>query len=262
MDKRSLLDRAAKDADERVLLARVLDQYERCRMRGLPSHTAFLSPTQAQSALALLHAAAVHDGFAFHGGYDGAERTMLFFLPDWQEEPDISDAMVFLHARWHSGDHPSHRDLFGSLTALGVARETLGDILAGEESADLVAAEAVAPYLLDSWSSAGRTALRLSRIGADELLVPERRVKEIRDTVASLRLDAVTAAGFSMSRGAAAELIAAGRVQRNHREALKGDAPVAQGDVISARGLGKFEIAEVGGLSRKGRTGVLLRRWL
>ena len=111
-------------------------------------------------------------------------------------------------------------------------------------------------------SGAGRTALRLTAIGADALRVPEQKVKEIRDTVATLRLDAVTAAGFSMSRGKAAELIAAGRVQKNYREVTKGDASVAQGDVISARGLGKFEVAEVGGLSKKGRTGILLRRYL
>ena len=37
---------------------------------------------------------------------------------------------------------------------------------------------------------------------------------------------------------------------------------VAQGDVISARGLGKFEVAEVGGLSKKGRTALLLHRYL
>ena len=52
------------------------------------------------------------------------------------------------------------------------------------------------------------------------------------------------------------------RDRLNYRETLKSDAPVAQGDVISARGLGKFEVAEVGGLSKKGRTALLLRRYL
>ena len=180
MDRRSLLDRAAKSAEERVLLGHILDKYDQCRQRNLPTNTAFLSPAEAQGARDLLRAAAIHKGFALLGGYEGAERT----------------------------------------------------------------------------------ALRLTAIGADALRVPEQKVKEIRDTVATLRLDAVTAAGFSMSRGKAAELIAAGRVQKNYREVTKGDASVAQGDVISARGLGKFEVAEVGGLSKKGRTGILLRRYL
>ena len=50
--------------------------------------------------------------------------------------------------------------------------------------------------------------------------------------------------------------------QKNHRPATKADAAVAPGDVISARGFGKCEVAEVGGLSKKGRTGILLRRYL
>ena len=131
-----------------------------------------------------------------------------------------------------------------------------------EGSCDFLVTREILPYLLQNFLSAGRTKLHVERIALDEIRVPEQKVKEIRDTVATLRLDAVTAAGFSVSRGKAAELIAAGRVQKNYREVTKGDASVAQGDVISARGLGKFEVAEVGGLSKKGRTGILLRRYL
>lgn len=262
MDRRQLLDRAAQSGEERVLLAHILDKCEQSRQRNIPAATDFLGPAEQRAAQELLHAAAIHEGYAFRGGYERAERKMLFFLPDWQEEADASDAMAFLRAAWHESEHPTHRDLLGSLMALGVERETLGDILVSEGSADLIVSAGVAQYLLDNWTGAGRTALRLTAIGADALRVPEQKVKEIRDTVATLRLDAVTAAGFSMSRGKAAELIAAGRVQKNYREVTKGDASVAQGDVISARGLGKFEVAEVGGLSKKGRTGILLRRYL
>ena len=51
-------------------------------------------------------------------------------------------------------------------------------------------------------------------------------VKVIQDTVAAPRLDAVLGVGFSLSRGKAAELIAAGRVQLNYRDCLKGDKQV------------------------------------
>ena len=89
-----------------------------------------------------------------------------------------------------------------------------------------------------------------------------RQVKEIRDTVAALRLDAVMASGFSLSRGKAADLIGAGRVQLNHRECLKGDRAVAEGDVITCRGLGKCTVAQVGGRSKKGRILIGLERYL
>ena len=262
MDRKTLLDRAARDADERVLLAHVLDKYEQCRERNIPAHTDFLSPSELRSATELLHAAKLHDGWAAVGGYDRAERRMLCFLPDWQEEPDTDDCMAALRVHYRPDEGLTHRDLLGSLMALGVVRGKLGDILVSDASADVLACADMADYLLREWTSAGHAKLRVERVGLSELAVPELRVKEIRDTVATLRLDAVTATGFSMSRAKAAELIASGRVQLNHREAMKPDAPVAQGDVISARGLGKFELTEVGGLSKKGRTAILVRRYL
>ena len=187
---------------------------------------------------------------------------MLFFLPDWQESPEEAEAIAALRASWHGADAPTHRDLLGSLTALGIERAKLGDILVGETSADVLVCAELADYLAREWTSAGRERLTLTPVELSALNIPEQRVREIRDTVATLRLDAVASTGFSISRGRAAELISAGRVQLNHRETLKCDAPVREGDVVSARGLGKFELAEVGGLSRKGRTAILVKRYL
>ena len=87
-------------------------------------------------------------------------------------------------------------------------------------------------------------------------------MKRIRDTVATPRLDAVVAAAFSTSRGKAADLIAAGRVQLNYRECGKSDRLVAEGDVLSCRGLGKAVVKELGGRSKKGRVMLELERWL
>ncbi len=262
MDRKTLLDRAAHDAEERVLLAHVLDKCEACRARNVPAHTDFLSPSEARGAEELLHAAKYHDGWAFAGGYARAERRMLCFLPDWQETPDEAECLAALRARWRAEDAPTHRDLLGSLTALGLVRGKIGDILVSDGSADVLVCADVAEYLLREWRSAGRAKLSAERIALDELAVPEQKVKELRDTVATLRLDAVTATGFSMSRAKAAELIASGRVQLNHRETTKPDAPVREGDVVSARGAGKFELREVGGLSKKGRTAIVIHRYL
>ncbi len=262
MDRKALLDRAAHGAEERVLLAHVLDKCEASRGRNVPAHTDFLSPSEARGAEELLHAAKYHDGWAFAGGYERAERRMLCFLPDWQETPDEDDCIAALRVRWRAEDAPAHRDLLGSLMALGVARGKLGDILVSDGSADVLVCADAAEYLLREWTGAGRARFSPERVALGAIIVPERRVKELRDTVATLRLDAVTATGFSMSRAKAAELIASGRVQLGHRETVKPDAPVREGDVVSARGLGKFELAEVGGQSKKGRTAIVIHRYL
>lgn len=262
MDRKMLLDRAARDGDERVLLAHVLDKYEQCARRSIPAATGFLSPAAQRAARELLHAAAIHSGFAFRGGYDAAERQLLVFLPDWMDAPEEEDCLSALRCTFRAEDTLTHRDLLGALMALGITRETLGDILVSSGSADLIATREIAPYLLQNLTAAGRVKLSVEEIPLSSLRVPEQKVKEIRDTVATLRLDAVTASGLSLSRAKAQELIGAGRVQLNHRETTKADAPVAGGDVISARGVGKFTVAAVGGLSKKGRTALTLRRYL
>ena len=262
MDKKFLLDRAAKDAEERIFLARVLDKYEQSSTRNIPAHTDFLSPAEQRAARDLLHAAAVHDGFVFLGGYERAERKILCFLPSWQEEADDANYLSALRCTFHDAGVLTHRDFLGSLMGLQITREKIGDILVGDTSADLIVSSDIAEYLLQNLTSAGRVKPSVTQIELSELAVPTLNVKVIRDTVSTLRLDAVAGAGFSMSRARAQELIASGRVQLNHRETLKSDAPVAQGDIVSARGLGKFEIAEVGGLSKKGRTGITLHRYL
>lgn len=121
-----------------------------------PAHEhGVFKPAEAQGARDLLRAAAIHEGFALLGGYEGAEAPDALFPADWQEEADASDAMAFLRAAWHESEHPTHRDLLGSLMALGVERETLGDILVSEGSADLIVSAGVAQYLLDNWTGAG-----------------------------------------------------------------------------------------------------------
>ena len=82
------------------------------------------------------------------------------------------------------------------------------------------------------------------------------------DHPAALRLDAVLASGFSTSRSKAAQLVSAGRVSVNHRECMKSDRTVEQGDVLSCRGLGKCVVKEVLGQSKKGRIMLILERYI
>ena len=153
----------------------------------------------------------------------------------------------------------SHRDFLGSLMGMGIVREKVGDILVAPGSADLLVLEGVADFLLQSWNSAGRAKLRVSAIEPENLHIPTVQRKEVRDTVSSLRLDAVAASGFRLARGKAAALIESGKVQLNWREGVKPDKLPEAGDVVSARGFGKFELSEVGGLTRKGRVSIVLR---
>lgn len=263
MNKTELLNRFSKDPEERVVLARVLDRMERAESRAIPCATQFLSPAQ-RAAVEPLLAACGHPKHLFSGGYRGAERTVCVFLPDWQEPEDFDsgEELAAIEALFPPGAELTHRDLLGGLMGIGLTREKLGDILVLEGRAQIVALREAAPIVLSQFDQAGRHRLKLREIALTALAPAPAQVKLIHDTVSTLRLDAVLAAGFSLSRGKAADLIAAGRVAVDHRECLKGDRAVAEGSVLTCRGLGKCVLKTVGGQSRKGRIIIEIERYL
>lgn len=260
VDRTELLDRTARSPEERQLLARVWDKLEGAR-RGIPSHTPFLSTAQQEAAERLLNAAG-HPRHLFSGGWPDAERKILALLPDWQEEDCWESPLTALRCTWHSGESLTHRDFLGSVLGQGLDREKIGDILIRPGVCDILVFQEVSRYLLQNLTGAGRVKLKVEEIGLEEVEPPLTETKLIHDTVSSLRLDAVMASGFSIGRSRAAELISGGKAEVNHHPCIKTDRQVAQGDVITCRGLGKCVVKEVGGLSKKGRTILTLERYV
>ena len=99
MRKTELLDKYARDGDSRLLLARVLDQWQRAEQRGVPTHTGFLSPAEQAVSADLLMAAAPGQGI-LAGGYPDAERRLWAFLPDWLEEETWQRSALCAPWRW------------------------------------------------------------------------------------------------------------------------------------------------------------------
>ena len=265
MDKGALLDRLGAVGEDRLALARILDRAQQAEMRNIPVATDFLSPQQQAMTMDLLRLAEIPESsWVRTGGYDGAERSLFLFLPDWLEPADAESQspICCLRASFRQEDGLTHRDILGSLMGIGIVREKVGDILVSPGSADLLVLDTVAGYLLQSWNSAGRAKLTVAQIDPAHIHLPQVQRQELRDTVSSLRLDAVAAAGFRTARGKAAELIASGRVQVNWRTCTKLDKLLEAGDTVSARGLGKFQLAEIGGVTKKGRTCVTLLRYV
>ena len=264
MTKTELLNKFSKDPEERVVLARALDQMDRAANRSIPCATQFLSPAQ-RAALEPLIAACGRPKHLFHGGYEGAERTVCVFLPDWQEAEDwdAAEELAAIQCAYPpTGAELTHRDLLGGLMGIGLTREKVGDILVGESAAQIVCMKEAAPIILSQFEQAGRYRLRLKEIPLTDLAPAPAEVKLIHDTVSTLRLDAVLASGFSLARAKAADAVTGGRVSVNHRECLKPDRPVAEGDVLTCRGLGKCVLKTVGGQSRKGRIIIEIERYL
>ncbi len=260
MDRKNI-DKIAETPEDRLLLAKLWDKLQAGIRKNIAAHTAFLTPRELHMAGFLF--GSEPEIFTF-GGYDDAERKMVIYSPDYLEEDyltSVASPVVCLRAAFYKGDCPTHRDFLGALMGCGIAREAVGDILVGQASCDFFVTAEIAPYLLENFENAGRVSLRLSRIPLSDVSLPEQKFSEIKDTVSSLRLDSILSSGFRISRGIAADHIAAGKAAIDGLPCEKPDKTVAEGARLSLRGLGKIKLSQIGGITKKGRISVVIHRY-
>lgn len=245
-----------------MLLARLWDKINAGIRKNIPAATCFLSPRELDMAGYLFGR---QEGLISFGGYPEAERRMLIYLPEYLDESWLheEDSPILCIRAWFSPDcQPSHRDFLGSLMGAGIGRETLGDICVGGDSCDFFVTREIAPYLLQSMTSAGRAKLRLEPVPLEDVRIPEPEILPLRDTVASLRLDSIVSSGFRIGRSLAAQYIQQGKVAIDGLPCEKPDKTVPEGAKISLRGSGKIRLAEVGGRTKKDRISVVIHRYV
>ena len=259
---RNNIEKIAQNGEDRLLLAKLWDKINAGLRRNIVANTCFLSPRELEMAHFLFGDL---PGLHAFGGYEEAERKMLIYLPDYLDEDALmaeDSPVVCLRATFFQGDSPSHRDFLGALMGAGIGRETVGDICVGKGSCDFFVTEEIAPYIEQSFTSAGRTHLRIQRIPLTEAAIPEPEVKEMKDTLASLRLDSVIASGFRIGRSLASQYVASGKAAIDGLPCEKPDKAVPEGAKISVRGLGKIKLVSVNGRTKKDRISVTIHKYI
>ena len=259
---RNNIEKIAQSAEDKVLLAKLWDKINAGIRRNISANTCFLSPRELELAKYLF---GNEPGLYAFGGYEDAERKMLIYLPDYLEEDSLYEEdspLVCLRATYFEKDDLSHRDFLGSLMGSGIARETVGDICVGKGCCDFFVTAEIAPYIHQNFLSAGRTKLHLEQIPLLEAQIPEPEVKEIKDTLASLRLDSVISSGFRIGRSLASQYVSAGKAAIDGLPCEKPDKAVSEGMKISVRGLGKIKLVSVNGRTKKDRISVTIHRYV
>ena len=257
---RDNIDKIAHTSEDRMLLAKLWDKINGGIRRNIPTNTAFLSPRELEMARFLF---GEQSNLVAFGGFETAQRKMLCYFPDYME-PDFSEdaPLVCLRAEYYEKEALSHRDFLGALMGFGISRESVGDICVGNGSCDFFVTEEIAPSLLQSFYEVGRVKIRLSRIPLAEAEIPEPEIRELRDTLASLRLDSVISSGFRIGRSLACSYIGSGKAAINGLPCEKADKQVSEGAEISVRGLGKIKLYSVNGQTKKGRISVVIHRYV
>ncbi len=253
------------DSKELKLLYARLDDLELRARAGTVSHTSFLTPAEQYKAQNYFSAKGHKDMICLFGGYTDAQRRQIFLLPEYMTDYDNETRLDMLADDFNSAIKAvrikgsgfralSHRDYLGSLLALGIERSTLGDIcILDNFSAVLFCSADIEGYILASLNTVGRDSVKTESAVVDRNMPATQRYQAFSDTIASERLDCVVASVFNLSREKAQNLIKSGLVEHNYDTASKTDADVCSGDIVSARGFGKFVIRDISTFTKKGR---------
>ena len=256
---------AAENKELKLFYAK-LDDLQRRADGGSVVHSAFLTPSEAYKAEKYFEAKGNKDRICFFGGYFCAQRKQIFLLPEYiadasyennvfeMIDDELKESIIALKIKGSGFRKLSHRDYLGSILALGIERSTIGDICVLDDSSAIVfCVFEIENYLCAELDSIGNDKVKIERVEVDRDMPSTQKYQAFTDTVASERLDCVVASIFNLSREKAQNLIKGGAVEYNYETASKIDEKTSAGDIISARGFGKFIIRDISQATKKGR---------
>ena len=253
---------------DKLFQSLLCDKRNVCRDDCLITHTKFLDLNQ-QSVFSSFERDEYTVRFII-GGYPEAERKIGVFVPkayginseDELSSYDGANPLCVIRIDKDKFSVLSHRDYLGAIMNTGVAREMIGDIIADEKGAYVITFPEIAKYLRNQLFRIGRGTVKVSDAAFENITDIKAHTKESFVTVASLRLDNIVSAAFSVSRNKAVQEISAGKVFVNDILIEKNDFKVPVGAKIVLRGKGKAVLSEEKGKSRKDRPQIIIKRYI
>ena len=236
--------------------ARLEDLAERALRTGRPCVSGFMT---AERVLPILPRGGA---FRLMGGHPDPERVLCCALPEEGFRVREEDFLACVRIRPNDRKNYSHRDYLGSILALGIRRESVGDILIGEGEAFAVVGPPMAEFLRDNLVSVSRTGCTCTVIPTADIPELRREREELTVSVHSPRLDCILSAVYGVSRAEAKAMCERGLCSVNRLPAEKAEKLLAEGDLVVLRGRGRFRVGAQAGLSKKGRIRLSVSREL
>lgn len=199
--------------------------------------------------------------YCFMGGYEYAERQVLVFGYDssYMEKPLCT---LKITVKTGIGKALTHRDFLGALLGLGLKRETIGDILLKPFGAYVIVMEDMAEFIRCHLTGIGRyQKIQVEQVPCEEMEVDPPKFKECLTTVPSLRVDAIFAAAFGLSRSEVAKYLQGDKGKVNGM-LVAGNHPMKVGDVGTLRGYGKMRLGAVNGTTKKDRLHITIEKYI
>lgn len=197
-------------------------------------------------------------GCTVSGGYEDADRVMVRFGSAEELGYEVPFPIVCIHISpllSKFADDLTHRDFLGALMNLGIDRSTIGDIKVGEKQAYLFCQDTIADFICQNLSKVRHTNVKCAVTEDIKELVQE-EPEHVCIQVQSVRVDAVLSKICNISREKSLDLFRTGKVFVNGRLCENNARTLKAGDIVNARGYGKFRLEEGSRETRKGKLAI------
>jgi len=224
---------------------------------NISSFLGFLNEKEA--ALACSYLSNKNISYNVYGGYDNADRVYICLSSDCSES---SYPITAISVRSKGKKALSHRDYLGSLMGIGLKRECIGDIIIlNDTNAVVFVRDEISSYVISELTKVGNESVVVSEFygNTDEF---SNRIIEEQCIVTSMRVDNIISSIVNCSRSQATDLISNKMVFVNHCQVIKPSLILADSDIVSIRGKGKFIIGNILGKTKRERLILSISRYV
>ena len=266
MDKKQILI-DYKNKEDKNCIAQVLDKIEMSKKNNKIENSDFLDMYQISLIENFLRKIKF-ENYILYGGFENAERKVLIITPEKYDmkmiEKNYDKILKILKIELDELDYGKfqHRNYLGGIVKVGIKREKVGDIIVDKNGADIIVLNQTAEILKNELQTLKRfekSKFEISKIA--DLRKQEIKLEDLSIIVPSLRLDNIVSDLAKTSRNKAVQIIAQERVFINGKNETKVSKQIKIKDVITIRGKGRFEIKEITGTTRSGRSVLLVSHW-
>lgn len=246
--------------EENILYKRFIELANICYYKNIPVFSDFLDLNEQTIFLSCIKELPSIK-FILDGGYSTAERKIVCFLPIEMEHdylPVKGIKIEPVNARF--ADKCSHRDYLGSIMNQGIERSKIGDLVINDDICYVLCKDSVFEYITGQLLSVKHTRIKCSEASI-ESIEGNITFDVISGTVASLRLDSVLTVAFRESREHMKNYILSEKVFVNGKCITRTDYALKEADIVSVRGLGKFQFDSAGNTTRKGRIYIKIKKY-
>lgn len=234
----------AKSKEERILISNTIDKINQFELCPVLFNTNFLDLNEIHLVEGLLQR--FHVPYILYEVNPYAEKKMLFLVPDYLDSSLISFSDYISCIKIYGNDKLKHKDYMGSIYALGLKRDVVGDIFVQNNVAYAFCLNHITEYLTQNlWKVANQKVVTEKiEICQPEIQNLKVNLKERTVITSSMRIDTILNNIYHMGRAEVKKKIGTGDVFVNAREIFSASILLEKGDIISCRKFGKFMIEE------------------